>query len=251
MPAKCDYICLSKEELDKLKADCVKSTKSKPKATKKKTTTKKKTASKPKARTVRKTPAKRVTTVKAVKKKTKTVNKNKNRNVNRNVNTNNNSVSVSVRATPKAVSNVYIIRPSQSAPRVEAPAKKRSSGSTYDAPFLPHRGYDGQPLPVVQSSRTRTVYVERSAPEPEIVIEPEQTVERSVTTASRKGRILSGIRSRRAARLNAGEVERLPAASSREYLPPAKEIALENCDDYSSDSEREACRKRNRRKVSN
>ena len=195
--AKCEYICLSAEEMERLKKECLAESK---KPTKK-PSTKKKTVEKPKSKAVAKpkattkpinkkpakkprkpsTPKKRATSVKVSKKK-KIVNKN--RNTNSNVNNNNNVVSVNVRANPKAVSNIYIVRPAQQ-PVVEAPRRKKKRDIPYDAPFLPRRTPDGGLIQTASAPRQRTVYIQQSTPQPEIFVE-EQSSGRSIGESSKK-----------------------------------------------------------------
>lgn len=260
---KKDCYCLSKEEYEaligkKTKAKAkktVKKTAKKPvkaKCTPCKATAPKKTvkvASKPK-----RTAKKKTTTTKTTKKmvvKTK-------RNVNRNVN--NNAISVNVSSNPRAVSNVYLITPPQQmpAPVLEAPKKKVDRHIPYDAPFLRRR--DGSP-PRISTPRitNKTVYIDRPAAIPQIIVE---SANQPIPEMTAKKGIISRLSSKRTAQLSAPskasrtmeiaepKQEVLPPADSGYYLPPAREIQLENCESIKNPVEKSACKKRRRKAVS-
>lgn len=170
MPNKCDYICVSATELEALRKGCGK-------PAKKRTVAKpKKAVSKPKKAVAR------TRTVKATPKAVRTVKKKKNVNKNKNINTNTNTVSVNVSTNPRATSNVYIVRPSEPVAVSEPRRKVRKS---YDAPFLPRRDYNGVAIPQAPSSG-KTVYIERSAPAPEIIVDSEPRPRRSIGASAKK-----------------------------------------------------------------
>ena len=241
---KCDCVSISRGELERLKADAERC---KPVPMKKVAKPKKKTAPKKKVaapKTKRTVPVKR----KSTKLKTKSKAKAKSKAVAVSRNVNNNAISVDVRATPRAISNVYVINPpQQSVPTTVEARRRRERDVPYNAPYLPRR--DGSalrlPTPVRTYNNTynTTEYIER----------PQRTPRSPLIVFSRKGKkgqnVIESAPATEA--IAGGETQKaLPPANSYYYqLPDGSSVPLEDCRLIDDPSEKAACQKRNRKKA--
>lgn len=241
---KCDCVSISRGELERLKADaerCNPLTKKKVAKSKKKTAPKKKIVAPKTKRTV---PVKR----KSTKLKAKSKAKAKSKSVAMSRNVNNNAISVDVRATPRAISNVYVINPpQQSVPTTVEARRRRERDIPYNAPYLPRR--DGSalrlPTPVRTYNNTynTTEYIER----------PQKTPRSPLIVFSRKGKkgqnVIDSAPATEA--IAGGSQKALPPPSSDFYyqLPDGSSVPLEDCRLIEDPTEKAACQKRNRKKA--